>query len=53
MAVVLEPLGSDFRDGVVLVAGALGHSSEAGGGSVAHGLDERVVDALRKVGGFL
>jgi hypothetical protein len=53
LAVVLEPLGSDFGDGVVLVVGALGHSSESGGGSIAHGLDERVVDAFLQIGGFL
>ena len=52
LAVVLEPLGRNLGDGVVLVGLALGHAGEAGGVSFAHGLDERVVDVLLQIGGF-
>ena len=46
MSVVFQPLGSDSRDGVVLLGGAAGHSAEGLGSSLTHGGKQCVVGRL-------
>jgi len=49
LAIVLEPLGGNLRDGVVLVLGAGLHTRQADGASLTHGGEEFVVDVLLQI----
>ena len=53
LAVVLEPLGGDLGDGVVLLLGALGHAGETSGAALAHGGEQVGVDRLLEGGSLL
>lgn len=53
LAIVLEPLGSNLGDGVVLVLGAGLHTGQADGASLAHGVEEFVVHVLLQICCFL
>jgi len=48
LSVVLQPLGSDFGDCVVLLWSSLGHSGDSEGGALAHGPQEVGVYVLSK-----
>jgi hypothetical protein len=48
LSVVLEPFGSDLRDGIVLMGGALGYTRARHGGSLSHGVQHFLVDGLFK-----
>jgi len=50
LTVILEPLRSDLGDGVVLVLGASGDASEAGGSSFTHRSEEVRVDIFLQIG---
>jgi len=48
LSVVLEPFGSDLRDGIVLMGGALRYTRARHGGSHSHGVQHFLVDGLLK-----
>ena len=53
LAIVLEPLGGNLGYRVVLVLGAGLHTRQAGGATLAHGVEEFVVDVLLQICCFL
>lgn len=53
MAIVLEPLGSDSGDSVVLLSGSARDSSEGLGSTLTHGLKNRGVSRLSQRRGLL
>jgi hypothetical protein len=53
LTVVFQPLGSDSRDGVVLLSGAAGHSSEGLGSSLTHRGKKRGVGLFSQRGRLL
>jgi len=46
LSIVLKPLGSDLRDGIVLMGGACRHSRVGHSGSETHGIEHFLVDGL-------
>lgn len=53
LAIVLEPLRGNLRDGVVFMVVSSGDAAESSSGALTHGGYENRVDVLREVGGFL
>ena len=52
LAVILEPLGSNARDAVVDLLGAL-RALQSGGALALHGFEQLLVDRLLQVASFL
>lgn len=52
LAVILEPLGSNTRDAVVDLLGAL-RALQSGGALALHGVEQLLVDGLLQVASFL
>jgi len=46
LSIVLEPLGSDLWDSIVLMGGALGHSGVRHSGTLTHGIEHFLVDGF-------